>query len=317
MVTTFRHCLRIVLLSTLAVSLPGCVQQKIRLLMIDGQSNHNWENMRPIMRDALVNTGRFSVDVVTTPPTGAPAEQWLAFRPQFSRYDAVLSNYNDTYPRGRGDRWPREVEEALEKYVDGGGGLMVIHAANNAFLHWEEWNKMIGLGWRDKSFGDWLTLDDQGKVIRTPRGEGLDSSHGDVHEFRIIVRDPRHPVMKGIPMEWMHAGDELYHAQRGPAVNIHILASAYSSQEKHGTGRHEPMVWTGQYGKGRVLGLLLGHTTDRSTAAIRCVGFQTIMCRGAEWAATGRVTVPIPKNFPTASHVSLASDETQACRTMQ
>jgi hypothetical protein len=35
-----------------------------------------------------------------------------------------------------------------------------------------------------------------------------------------------------------------------------------------------------------------------------CVGFITSLLRGTEWAATGKVTIPIPADFPTAGSTS-------------
>jgi hypothetical protein len=39
--------------------------------------------------------------------------------------------------------------------------------------------------------------------------------------------------------------------------------------------------------------------------AMQCAGFQTLLLRGAEWAATGKVTQKVPDDFPTAEAVSL------------
>ncbi len=296
----------LIMLALAAAALPGCTRDKIRVLIVDGQNNHRWDQSTPLMKKTLENTGRFTVEVATTPPEGAPAAEWDAFRPDFSRFNAVLSNYND-YPHPNANRWPARVEAALEAYVAGGGGLVIYHAANNAFEKWDAYNRMIGLGWRHKEFGDRLYLDEEGSVIRVPKGQGADASHGAVHAYTMTVRDPKHPVMKGMPPQWMHADDELYHAQRGPAENLHVLASAFSDPKARGTGLHEPLVWTVEYGRGRVLVNLLGHVmTESGTIAVRCVGFQTLLCRGTEWAATGRVTLPIPKNFPTPAGVSLA-----------
>ena len=55
--------------------------------------------MTPPMKDDLVKSGRFTVDVATTPEKKAPKEAWNAFHPDFSKYDVVLSNYN-------GEPWP-------------------------------------------------------------------------------------------------------------------------------------------------------------------------------------------------------------------
>ena len=101
--------------------------------------------MTPSMKADLERSGRFTVDVVTTPGPNSKRELWSAFKPEFSKYDVVLSNYN-------GEMWPEDVRKALEDYVSGGGGLAIIHAANNAFQGWPAFNKMIGLGWRRCAF---------------------------------------------------------------------------------------------------------------------------------------------------------------------
>ena len=298
MVTLSRRHWMLTLLAVCTLVRPAVAAEKIRVLIIDGQNNHNYKAMTPPMTDDLVKSGRFTVDVATTPEKKMPKEAWGAFNPDFSKYDVVLSNYN-------GEPWPDGVQKALEAYVAGGGGLAVIHAANNAFEGWTEWNKMIGLGWRKNTFGDRLTIDESGKVVRTSKGEGPGAGHGAAHPYKIVIRDPEHPITQGMPREWMHAKDELYHGQRGPAENMEILASAYSDKEKGGTGANEPMIWVIPYGKGRVFTTVLGHVGGNDTTAIRDVGFKTVMLRGTEWAATGKVTIPIPANFPTADEVRL------------
>jgi type 1 glutamine amidotransferase len=271
----------------------------LRLLIIDGQNNHNWRAMTPPMKQSLEATGRFTVDVATTPERGAPSGAWDSFRPEFTRYDVVLSNYN-------GQPWPQRVQKALEDHVAGGGGLVIVHAANNAFAGWTEYDKMIGLGWRGSDYGDRVTVNDGGEVVRTPRGEGPGAGHGRPHEFTVVVRDAEHPVTSGMPHAWRHARDELYHGQRGPAQHMHILATAFSDKDSGGTGANEPMIWVVPYGKGRVFTTIMGHLNGKADPAIRCVGFQTVVARGAEWAATGKVTLPIPNDFPTADRVSLS-----------
>jgi uncharacterized protein len=273
--------------------------KKIHVLIVDGQNNHNWRAMTPPMKADLERSGRFTVDVATTPAPKAARSAWDSFRPDFSKYDVVLSNYN-------GEPWPAAVQKALEDYVAGGGGLAIIHAANNAFPEWPAFNEMIGLGWRGPDFGDRLTIDETGKVVRTPKGQGPGSSHGPTHAFKVVVRNADHPITRGMPAEWMHAKDELYHGQRGPANHMKILASAYSDKAKGGTGTNEPMIWVIPYGKGRVFTTVMGHAMGDDVTAIRCNGFRTVMLRGTEWAATGKVTIPIPDDFPTVSQVRLA-----------
>ena len=102
--------------------------------------------------------------------------------------------------------------------------------------------------------------------------------------------------MKGMPTEWLHAKDELYDQLRGPAKSMQILATAESTV----TGRNEPMIFTIGYGKGRVFHTPMGH----AEYSVECVGFITTLLRGTEWAATGKVTIPIPADFPSAEKTS-------------
>ncbi len=144
-------------------------EEKVRVLIIDGQNNHNWRAMTPPMKAELERSGRFTVDVVTTPGPKASHDLWNAFRPEFSKYDVVLSNYN-------GEMWPEEVRKSLEEYVSNGGGLAIIHAANNAFEGWPAFNKMIGLGWRERSF--------RRSFDSRRRGQGCSHAEGRGSEFQ-------------------------------------------------------------------------------------------------------------------------------------
>ena len=278
----------------------GEAKGKIRVVIIDGQNNHDWRSTTPFMKKVLRDSGRFSVEVSTAPlakndKRGLP-KGWEAvpFPPDLSKYDVVLSNYN-------GESWPKDFQKALDDSLKNGKvQLVIVHAANNSFGSWKEYNQMIGMGWRGNNFGDRLTLDENGKEIRVPKGKGPGSSHGASHAFQIVVRDPAHPITKGMPKEWMHAQDELYHGMRGPIENVHLLATAYADKSKGGTGEHEPMMWTVTYGKGRVFHTPMGH----DLSGMRCIGFITTLLRGTEWAATGKVTQPIPTNFPEADKTS-------------
>jgi hypothetical protein len=305
-------------------------KDKIRVVIIDGQNNHDWRTTTPFMKKELEAIGRFSVDVATSPQVPAlnkpnppkdetdakavakykealakyeaalpklkeeQAKAQAAFKAwtiDFDKYDVVLSNYN-------GASWPASINSALEERLKAGKiGLVIVHAANNAFGGWKEYNLMIGMGWRGASGGDRLKFDDKGAPVKVPSGKGNGSGHRYSGKFAVALRDKDHPITKGMPEEWMHNSDELYDNMRGPIENVHILATAYSK----GTNEHEPMIWTVAYGKGRVFHTPMGH----DVGAMHCVGFVTTLARGTEWAATGRVTLPIPSNFPTADMTSL------------
>lgn len=266
----------------------------IRVLIVDGQNNHDWKSTTPVMKRILEDSGVFAVQVATSAPEKGDLS---GFKPDFAAFEVVLMNYT-------GDSWPAETQQALEQYMRGGGGMVVVHAADNAFPEWAEFNKMIALGgWGDRNekWGPYIRWRD-GKIVRdmTP---GRGGSHGRQHEYTVISREPKHPIMKGLPTQWLHAKDELYDRLRGPAENLTVLATAYSDTSTGGTGEHEPMLMTIRYGKGRVFHTAMGH----DASSISCVGFITTFLRGAEWAATGKVkrTAATPEDFPAADRVSV------------
>ena len=195
------------------------------------------------------------------------------------------------------DRWPAELKAAFERYVTDGGGLVIVHAADNAFPGWKAFNEMIGVGgWRDrteKAGPFWFFKD--GKLT-SDTSPGRAGSHGQRLPFKVTVRDPNHPITQGLPGVWMHQGDELYATLRGPGRNMTVLATAHSDPSNNGTGRDEPQLMVLSYGKGRVFHTTMGH----DVSALSSVDFVATFQRGTEWAATGAVTQKIPADFPTA-----------------
>jgi len=274
---------------------------KIRVLIIDGRNNHNWKDTTPFLKQQLEGTGKFQVSVATTPPNGASAEDWGSFKPDFSKCDVVLSNYN-------GAKWePEPVRKSFEQFLNEGGALVNVHAANNAHKGWIGFEEATGLLWRGNKDGARLYLDEVGKLLKMEIGKGPGAGHGPQHEYIVQTRDSSHPITKGIPKEWLHGKDELYHGQRGPAKDMNILATAFSDSKKGGTGVHEPMIWTIPVGKGVAVTNVLGHVggNAKNMPAMKCVGFLTLVARSCEWAVTGKVTIPVPENFPDDKKVSL------------
>lgn len=278
-----------------------CQSKPIKALVISGQNNHNWQVSHKVLKQILDNSGLFVTDIALTALAGG---DMTTFKPDFSQYDVVVLDYN-------GDRWPAETDSAFVKYVRKGGGVVIYHAADNAFAGWEEFNRIIALGgWegRNEKSGPYCYLKDGELVLDNRPGHG--GSHGQQREYPMHCRNDKHPITKDLPDNWMHARDEMYDSMRGPANIKDLLYSGTTDPATGGSGREEPLVFTVDYGKARIFHLMLGHCgpTAEDNPAMQCVGFQTLLLRGAEWAATGKVKQPVPADFPTDQSVSLRPD---------
>ena len=271
------------------------------VLIVDGFSNHDWKQTTKVTKWILEQSGRFEVHVSTVPSDSIGRLSWL---PDFSQYAAVIQNTNNIHNPAL--RWPFRVEQALERYVRSGGGLYVLHSGNNAFPHWEEYNKMIGIGWRDKTVGYALEIGADKKISRFAPGQGESTGHGDRFNALIQILN-RHPINQNYPERWQTANTEVYYFPRGPAEQLTVLSYAYDSTSTH---RMWPVEWVVQYGKGRVYNSSLGHLWrgEIYPLAYRCVGYQTTVIRATEWLTTGEVTYPVPDNFPTRTSLSLRSE---------
>jgi type 1 glutamine amidotransferase len=309
---------------------------ELKVLIIDGQGNHGiWPKTTAMMKDYLVKTGMFSVDIYRTkylwfgPHSQMDSSELVAnynlykltdkpyellkeskadpnFAPVFSDYDVIVNNFG-----WKVADWPVQTQKDFEAYMANGGGMVLVHAADNAFGQWVEYNKMIGLGgWgsRTKENGPYVYYSKENKIT-IDTSDGGCGSHGPQHEAMISIREPNHPIVKGLPSEWLHTKDEVYERLRGPGQNMTILATAYSGVDKEitensaksgRTDRHEPMLMVLDYKKGRVFHITLGH----SLLSFESVGLKTVFERGTEWAATGKVTQKLPANFPSKDKVS-------------
>ena len=273
--------------------------EPIPVLILDGESGgpyHDWPRVTAGLERILGEVGLFEVSVATAPPAHG---DFAKFAPNFSAYGAVVLNYD-----APDERWPTALKSSLERYVEGGGGLIAVHAADNAFPGWRAYNEMIGVGgWRgrDERSGPYWYV--RGGALVADEAPGPGGSHGRRVPFTVVVRQPSHPIMRGLPGVWMHGDDELYARLRGPG-GMTVLATAWSDPGNAGSGRDEPQLMVREYGRGRVFHTTFGH----DVRALSSVDFVVTLQRGTEWAATGDVTLAAPGAFPTADAPSYRDD---------
>lgn len=244
--------------------------EKLQALIITGQHVHNWRGTTPVLKQILEETGLFEVRV---------AEEFRGAGPEaITPYDVIIVNYYDRGSR-EGLQWGERAERALEDFVASGKGLVQYHLSLGAFDGWTEFEKMSG--------GNWRT------------GNGHHSAR---HDFTVDVSDRDHAITRGLA-SFMVEDDELYANLRWqPEGSYHVLATAwddhalYNGQARQptpGDGIHQPILWTTEYGDGRVFVTTLGHDVENVTTE----SFAVTFARGVEWAATGEVTQPIPEGM--------------------
>lgn len=288
------------------MSLAGCASHfhkadgKIRVLIVDGFSNHDWRQTTTLIRGILDQTELFDVSVSTTPQeTNAAA--WDAWRPKFFDYDVVIQTCNDI---NHGPKWPEPVKKDFENFVRSGGGVYIFHSAENAFVGWKEYERMVGLCWRKADYGTAISVNEDGTLKRIPPGEGSGTGHGQRGDV-LVTRLGDDPIHVGMPRAWLSPDMEVYYYARGPAENVNVLA--YARDSKPGQGMLWPVEWTTTYGKGRVYVSTYGHVWkgDVQPAGMRCAAVQTIIPRAVQWLAKRPVTVSVPPDFPGTNTVSV------------
>ncbi len=231
----------------------------INVLILSGKNNHKWQLTTPVIQNILEGSCRFNVTVTNNPEKLNPKE--------LKKYDVIISNWN-TWPDVTRQRWNRKLEKAFLDFIAGGKGFVNIHAGSSTLQDWSEFQQIAGGTWE----------------------KGI-TGHGPIHTFKVNIDDENHPVMKGL--KGFFIKDELWNNTKFHP-NIKILGSAYSTPTKKGTGKNEPIIVTTEYGKGRGFYSVLGH----NKATLQNTAWQTIILRGTEWAATGKVTIPIQEPWP-------------------
>jgi type 1 glutamine amidotransferase len=240
--------------------------KQVKVLIITGDHGHAWKETTPFIKEFLTKAG-MKVDVTETPSTDLTDDN-------LAKYDVLLLNYKDTAKGSPESRWSDANKKAFTDAVKGGKGLVVYHHASSAFVgkdqFADEFEKVIAGGWRRQG------------------------NHGKRHEFNVTIRKKDHPITKDLPPEFAHNNDELYQNSVMLPGSV-ILATAYSDAkiDPKNSDKLEPVVWVAEYGKGRVCENVLGH----DVAAMKDPGFQTLLIRGLEWAATGEVHYPVPKEL--------------------
>ena len=240
------RCVRILLLivpaaSVLSASVRAAEPAPVRVLLVTGvdYAGHKWKETSPVVREVIERDRRLEVRIVDD-------LEILATDVIFD-YDVLLVHFKNYAPLKRAEA----AQANMNKFVEDGGGMVLLHFACGAFEEWDGFVDLAGRVW-DK----------------TKRG------HDPHREFTVEIVDKEHPVTAA--MENFNVTDELYTCLGGDR-EIHVLATAKSVVD----GKDYPMAFVRTVGKGRVLHTVLGH----DVTAFRAPGVVTLMQRACVWAA--------------------------------
>lgn len=225
----------------------------LRVLLISGQNNHDWQKTTPVLKKIMEDSGRFSVEV-NLHPEALTAETLV-------NYDAILSNWNTFGGGGKKPvTWPEATKAAVCKFVRDGHGFIVVHAGSSSFYDWPEYQQMVGASW---------------KLGQT--------RHDAPHTFTVQPTAVDHAITRGLGP--FTTTDELW-LKPGMQADAVVLTTAAD----------QPSALVTAPDKGRGFTLLLGHNATFMENA----GFRTLLLRGSEWAASGKVTIAIPAELQAA-----------------
>ncbi len=244
-------------LIVIATSLCGIAklpaQSPIRILLLSGSNNHEWQKTTPMMQSVFKQSGLFSVTITEKPDTLTS----VSLKP----FQVILSNWN-SWPEKK-CTWSEETKTAILNFAKNGGGIVFVHSAGAANYDWSEYQNMAAASWGDST------------------------KHGKIAPFQVKFTKSENPVTKGLIDFW--TTDELW-VNSGISGDPTVLAEAYAPVSNKGSDKMEPILFCGKIGKGRSYSLLLGHDEQ----AMKNFGFQTLLLRGTEWVASGKVSQAIP-----------------------
>ncbi len=246
--------------------------EKIKLLILSGCNNHDWETTTPVLLRIYRETGCFEITVTGNPDT-------LSFK-DMEPFDAIVSNWN-SWPE-RDVRWSPEAEEGLLKYIESGGGFVTFHASSSALYDWPDFKKI--------STGAWI----KGTTWHGKRAPAV-----------VTVINRGHPVTRG--MAGFFIMDELW-VNAELNNDFQVLATATNGSKPFNPEKYDleagdqPAVLVSEFGKGRIFHTILGH----NARAMRNAGLRALIARGTEWAATAGVHIPLPQELRLAKEKEIS-----------
>ena len=218
----------------------------LRALLVTGGCCHNYPLQTQQLTNAVAKLAAVEWTVVMEGGSGTKAEISLYDNPDWAKgFDVVV--HNECFADTTNHTYIRRIVDAHKAGVP----AVVIHCAMHTYraVDIDDWREFLGV-----------------------------TSKRHDHQVRNAVKpvEPGHPILKGMPADWVTPMDELY--------NIDTLwpgAKALATSVSTESSKTFPVIWINQFGKTRVFGTTYGHGDDTWRDPV----FLTYVSRGVLWAA--------------------------------
>ena len=173
------------------------------------------------------------------------------------RFRAIVLLSNTTDPKNPASEWlVGDRRAALQGFVEGGGGVVAIHAASDSHYNWPWYGKMIG-----------------GHFARHPQGTPTG---------QLTVTAPGDPAVTSLPKSIRRTDEWYYFDDYDPTSKLLITLDPASIGEKD--VNPNPMAWSHNVGRGRVFYTAMGHTKESYSEP----WFLTLVGGGLDWVLRRR-----------------------------
>lgn len=218
----------------------------LRALLVTGGCCHNYPLQSAALTNAVGKLASVQWTVVSEGGNGTKAMIPLYDKPDWAKgYDVVV--HNECFA----DTTDHDYIQRITSAHKAGIPAVVIHCAMHTYraTDIDDWREFLGVTSRRHD-------------------------HQSNYPVKKLVAD--HPIVKGMPENWVTPKDELYVIDK-LWPNARALATSKSEKD----GKDYPVIWTNQYGKARVFGTTYGHSDE----TFRDPVFLGYVARGVLWAA--------------------------------
>ena len=182
----------------------------------------------------------------------------------FAPYAVILGNFNTFGSNAPAQVWDAATRKGFLDHMANSHGLVIVHAGSSVFYDWPEFQKL--------ACGSW----------------GAATKHGPISIAQVTFTETNNPITAGLKPFWIR--DEFWELTQLAPGTTPLAAVTLTAAD----GKHEIVLFTNESGGGRGFAMFLGH----DASVMKNTAWRSLLQRGTEWAATGKVTIPPAQDWP-------------------